>query len=101
MLTALVLTIAYLAINLALIVWIERERAHEREISWQLGLLAATLRYAPPLAGVIYLLTISGDWVFALFVVAFFGIAAWLMNGLLAYTNFGPDGRGDTHRDRR
>jgi hypothetical protein len=99
--TALALTVAYLAVNLALMVWIERERAHEREISWQLGMLTAVLRYGPPLAGVIYLLTISGDWIFALFVVAFFGIAAWLMNGLLAYTSFGPDGRGDTRRNRR
>lgn len=98
---AIALTLAYLAVNLMLMVWIERERMHEREVAWQVGTVAAVLRYGPPLAGVLYLLTISGDWAFALFVVGFFALAAWLMTGLLAYTSFGPDGRGDPRRNRR
>lgn len=98
---ALGLTIAYLVINAMLMVWIERERAQGREIPWQVGIVAAVLRYGPPLAGMTYLLTISGDWVFALFIVGFFLLAAWLMSGLLAYTSLGPDGRGDPRHHRR
>ena len=95
------LTLAYLALNLPVMVWLERERTRQREISWQIGGLSGALRYGPPFAGAIYLLTISGDWVFALFVLAFFGTAAWLMSGLLAYTNHGADGPGETRRNRR
>ncbi len=99
--TALALTLGYLAINLVLMVWLERERANEREVSWQAVALVAGLRYGPPVVGALYLLTISGDWLFAVFVLGFFAIAAWLMTGLLAYTNTGPDQRGETRRNRR
>jgi hypothetical protein len=95
------LTLAYLTITLALMVWLERGRANGREISWQIAGLAGATRYGPPLAGVMYLLTISGDWLFVLFVLGFFVGAAYLLNGLLAYTNHGPDGRGETRRNRR
>ena len=95
------LTLAYLAINLAVMVWLERARAQEREVSWRTAGLAGVLRYGPPLAGAVYLLTISGDWLFALLVLGFFAVSAWLMTGMLAYTNHGPDGRGETRRNRR
>ena len=95
------LTLAYLAVNLVVMVWLERERTHVREISWQVAGVTGALRYGPPLAGAIYLLTISGDWLFAIFVLGFFGTAAWLMGGLLPYTNHAPDGRGETRRNRR
>lgn len=101
MLTAIGLTIAYLAINLGLMIWVERERARERQVPWQIDTLAGVLRYGPPLAGVIYLLTISGDWAFALFVFGFFALSAYLMNGLLAYTSSGADGRDDHRPPRR
>lgn len=99
----ILLTLAYLAINLPVMVWLERERSRGREIAWQASGIVGTLRYGPPLAGAFYLLVISGDWLFALFVVGFFGTAAWLMSGLLSYTNHGqgPDTRGETRRNRR
>ena len=37
---------------------------------------------------------ISGDWLFVLFVLAFFAGAAWLLDGLLAYTNHGSGRTG-------
>jgi hypothetical protein len=95
------LTVAYLAINLAVMVWLERERASGRDVSWQVAGVAGLLRYGPPIAGAIYLLTISGDWLFAIFVLGFFGTAAWLMSGLLAYTQTGSGGPGETRRNRR
>ena len=48
------LTLAYFATNLALMVWLERERAHERAVAGWIGGSAALLRYGPPLAGAIY-----------------------------------------------
>lgn len=97
------LTLAYLATNLAFMVWLERQRANDRPVAGLIVWLAAAVRYGPPLAGAIYLVAISGDWPFVVFVLAFFAGAGWLMNGLLAYTNHGPDGpgrRGRTRNDR-
>lgn len=101
MLTAIGLTVAYLVVNLGLMIWVERERAHDREIPWQIDTIVGALRYGPPVVGVIYLLTISGDWAFALFVFGFFALSAYLLNGLLAYTSSGADGRDDRRRPRR
>lgn len=81
------LTIAYLAINLPVMFWLEWERARGRRTPARVALLTSALRYGPPLAGAGYLVAISGDWPFVLFVVAFFAGAAWLMTGLLAYPN--------------
>jgi len=95
---AFALTLAYLAINLGLMIWLERERAHGRPRSGGIATIAAFLRYGPPLAGVISLIAISGDWLFFGFIIGFFALAAWLMNGLLAFTDPGPYGR-DHGRD--
>jgi hypothetical protein len=80
-----ILTIAYLAVNLALTVPIERDRAAGRTPPRELSAVSAALRWGPPLAGVIYLEFVAGDWLFVAFVVAFFGLAFWLLDGLLNY----------------
>ena len=80
-----ILTIAYLAVNLVLMVWIERDRAMGRTPPRRLAALSTTLRWGPPLLGVIYLEIVAGDWLFLAFVVAFFGMAFWLLDGLLNY----------------
>ena len=85
------LTLAYLAVNLALTVWLERERDAGRRPAPRLTLLSSVLRYGPPLAGAIYLVAIAGDWPFILFVLAFFAGAFWLMDGLLAYSQAGAE----------
>jgi hypothetical protein len=90
------LTIAYLAINLALLVWLERERAQGRPPAQRVATLALALRFGPPLIGFAYLVTIAGDWLFFLFVAAFFAIGFWLLDGLLAFTI--PPRRSDTMR---
>jgi hypothetical protein len=81
------IALAYLATNLVVTIWLERERAHGRRPSDRVALFAGALRYGPPLLGAIYLVAIARDWLFFGFVIAFFAIAFWLMNGLLAYTN--------------
>jgi hypothetical protein len=80
------LTLAYLAINVPMMLWLERERADGRGVSREVSALAIVLRYGPPLVGLIYLEVIAGDWLFLFFVAAFFAAAFWLMDGLLAYT---------------
>jgi hypothetical protein len=80
------LTIAYLAINLAMMLWLERERANGRMPSRGVSALSIALRFGPPLLGVIYLELIAGDWLFLAFVAAFFATSFWLMDGLLAVT---------------
>ena len=98
--TALALTLGYLAMNLAIMAWLEYAQAHGRAISGRVRAVAAVLRYGPPLAGVIYLVVISGDWLFVGFVIAFFVGAGWLMNGMLAYTDNRHDGPRRTRNDR-
>jgi hypothetical protein len=93
MATALALTAAYLVTNLAIVAWFEHERARGRDVPGAVGVLAWLLRYGPPLAGAVYLVVVSGDWQFLLLVLGFFGFGAWLLTGLLAYTNHGPDHR--------
>ena len=80
------LTLVYLATNVALMLWLERERTHGRSPSRGVSALSNALRFGPPLVGVIYLEMIAGDWLFLVFVAAFFAASFWLMDGLLAYT---------------
>ena len=81
----IIVTLAYLAANLAMLVWLERERLHGRTPSNGLTIFANGLRWGPPLAGAVYLIALSGDWAFVLFVLAFFAGAFWLLDGLLAF----------------
>jgi hypothetical protein len=80
------LTLVYLATNIAMMLWLERERAHGRSPSRGVSALSMVLRFGPPLVGVVYLEMIAGDWLFLAFVAAFFAAGFWLMDGLLAYT---------------
>ncbi|MCA1588772.1 MAG: hypothetical protein LC744_09085 [Chloroflexi bacterium] len=84
------LTVAYLAVNLPLMYWLELERARGRAPAPRVAALSSLLRYGPPLAGAGYLVTISGDWPFVLFVIAFFAGAFWLLDGLLNYPERPP-----------
>jgi hypothetical protein len=77
------LTIAYLAINVAMMLWLENERSNGRRPSRGVSTLAIALRFGPPLLGAIYLELIAGDWLFLVFVAAFFAASFWLMDGLL------------------
>lgn len=80
------LTIAYLAINLAIMLWLEHERSSGRQPSRGVSALSIALRFGPPLLGVIYLELIAGDWLFLFFVAVFFATSFWLMDGLLTVT---------------
>lgn len=80
------LALVYLAINMAVMLWLERERARGRSPSRGASALSVVLRYGPPLVGLIYLELIAGDWLFLLMVAAFFAAGFWLMDGLMAYT---------------
>lgn len=104
------LTVVYLAVNLALLYWLERERAEGRPPAPRVAGLSLALRFGPPLVGLGYLVTIAGDWLFFVVVIAFFGSAFWLMDGALGYTTpangteamrSGWDDRGsNTERER-
>jgi hypothetical protein len=78
------LAITYLAVNLAITIWIVREDEHGRAPRPGVMLTSRLLRYGPALLGLFYLVTIAGDWPFFLFVIVFFGIAFFLLNGLLS-----------------
>lgn len=84
------LTVAYLGINLAIMVWLVREETHGHAVPFKVRVLSRTLRYGPPLLGVLYLVTVAGDWPFVLFVGAFFAGAFWLLDGLLNYPTQPP-----------
>lgn len=84
------LAATYFAVNLAITIWIVREETRDRVPPDWLVALARTLRYGPPLAGLIYLVTRAGDWPFVLFVVVFFATAFWLLGGLLNYPTRPP-----------
>lgn len=73
------LTAIYLAVNFAITVWIIREQSHDRVPPPSVTILSSTMRYGPALLGVVYLVTIAGDWPFFLFVVGFFAFAFWLL----------------------
>jgi hypothetical protein len=90
------LAIAYLALNLAVMIWLERERSGGRSPTLGVSAFALGLRFGPPVAGVLYLITIAGDWLFFGFVLAFFAASFWLMDGLLAFT--GPGGAREPMR---
>jgi hypothetical protein len=92
------LAITYLAINLAIMIWFERERAHGRAPARAAVVSSRILRYGPPLLGALYLVVIAGDWAFVIFVGAFFAAAFWLMDGLLAYQS--PTRGSERDRDR-
>lgn len=84
------LTIGYLGINLAIMIWLVREEAHDRVVPYSVRVASRTLRYGPPLLGALYLVTVAGDWPFVLFVGAFFAVAFWLLDGLLNYPTQPP-----------
>lgn len=86
----IVLTVAYLIVNFALMIWIERDRAASREPSSRLIALSVALRWGPPLAGLIYLEAVAGDWVFFMFVIVFFAFAFYLLDSLLGYPSDRP-----------
>ena len=81
---------AYVAINMAITVWIVREETHGRQVSDAMAAWSGVLRYAPPATGLLYLVTKAGDWPFVLFVAAFFAMAAWLLHNLLNYPTQPP-----------
>ena len=87
---AVALAITYLAVNLAITVWIVREEEHGRGPRRRMTLASRVLRYGPALLGLGYLVTIAGDWPFFLFVVVFFGVAFLLLNGLLSIPSRPP-----------
>lgn len=80
------LAVLYLAVNLVLMVWVELGRARGERPVVPLATLAGFVRWGPPLAGAVYLVALSGDWAFVLFVLLFFAGAFWMLNGLLAFT---------------
>ena len=84
------LAATYLVINLALTVWMVREETSGRAISDWLVAGSVLLRYVPPLLGAMYLVTRAGDWPFVLFVLFFFSLAFFLLNGLLNYPTRPP-----------
>lgn len=84
------LAAVYLAVNLAITVWIAREEAGGRTPTPQLVIGGRIVRYGPALLGLAYLVTIAGDWPFFLFVVFFFAAAFWLLDGLLSYPSRPP-----------
>ncbi|HEX2767459.1 MAG TPA: hypothetical protein VHR55_12590 [Candidatus Limnocylindria bacterium] len=78
------ITLGYLVVNFALMVWIVREETAGRVPPASLVVTGRGLRYGPPLLGFGYLVTIAGDWPFFLFVLGFFAMAFGLLNGLLS-----------------
>ncbi len=84
------LALTYLVVNFALMIWIEHGRAAGRQPSGALTTLSAALRWGPPLAGLLYLEAVAGDWMFFGFVLAFFAFAFFTLDGLLGYPNDRP-----------
>jgi hypothetical protein len=84
------LAVTYFAVNLVITIWLVREETGGRAPSGWLVALSRTLRYGPPLIGLLYLVTRAGDWPFFLFVAFFFATAFWLLDGLLNYPTRPP-----------
>jgi hypothetical protein len=84
------LAATYFAVNLVITIWVVREETGGRVLAGWLVALSRTLRYGPPLAGLLYLVTRAGDWPFVLFVAFFFAGAFWLLDGLLNYPTRPP-----------
>ena len=79
------LTAIYLAVNLAFVVGIARDEVRGVTVAPWVVVLARILRYLPPLIGLLYLVTIAGDWPFFLFVVGFFAFAFFLLDRSLGF----------------
>ena len=79
------LAATYLAINLGFVVWIAREEVRDTPPPPWVLVIARILRYLPPLIGLLYLVTIAGDWPFFLFVVGFFAFAFFLLDRSLGF----------------
>lgn len=99
------LALTYLAVNVAMMVWVERRRIAATPVdegltapSDRVLIVANVLRYGPPLLGLLYLVTIAGDWMFFVFVVVFFAASFWMMDGVLAHTTTTPSKRDAMHR---
>ncbi|MBW3613570.1 MAG: hypothetical protein KY392_06900 [Chloroflexi bacterium] len=90
MLLPITLASIYFAVNFAILVWVAREETGGRAFPAGLIVASRALRYGPPLIGLLYLVTIAGDWPFVLFVAAFFAGAFWLLDGLLNYPTGPP-----------
>ena len=84
------LAAVYLAINLAITVWIVRREARGHAVPSLMTATSRIARYGPPLIALFYIVTVANDWPFFLFVVFFFGTAFWLLNGLLNYPTRPP-----------
>lgn len=79
------LALAYLVINFALVVWIAREESRGQITPTWVVVVGRILRYVPPLIGLVYLVTIAGDWPFFLFVVGFFTFAFFVLDRSLGF----------------
>lgn len=79
------LAATYLGINLGFVVWIAREEVLGVGPTPWLLIVARILRYVPPLIGLLYLVTIAGDWPFFLFVVGFFTFAFFLLDRSIGF----------------
>jgi uncharacterized membrane protein YecN with MAPEG domain len=99
------LTLAYLAVNVVMMVWVESRGASGEPSddglagpSDRVAILSNALRYGPPLLGLFYLVTIAGDWMFFVFVAVFFAGSFWMMDGLLSTTTTKRTKRDAMHR---
>jgi len=99
------LTLTYLAVNVVMMVWVESRRASVEPSDEgvtgptdRVAVLSTALRYGPPLLGLLYLVTIAGDWMFFVFVAAFFAGSFWMMDGLLSTTTPRRTNRDAMHR---
>lgn len=84
------LAATYFAVNLVITIWIVRDEVRGQVPSGWVVATSRTLRYGPPLSGLLYLVTRAGDWPFFLFVGFFFATAFWLLDGLLNYPTRPP-----------
>jgi hypothetical protein len=79
------LVAAYLAVNFWLVVWLAREERDGRAAPSWVVIAGRILRYLPPLLGLVYLVTIAGDWPFFLFVLGFFTFGFFLLDRSLGF----------------
>ena len=84
------LAATYLAINLAFVVRIARDEVRGVTPTPWLLPIARILRYVPPLVGLLYLVTIAGDWPFFLFVVGFFTFGFFLLDRSIGFPSQPP-----------
>jgi hypothetical protein len=85
-----ILAAGYLVINFWLVVWIARDEARGTASARWLVLIGRMLRYVPPLLGLLYLVTIAGDWPFFLFVVGFFTFGFFLLDRSVGFPSQPP-----------